>query len=45
VNKRQHIRADIGVRVPVTNTAGRAPQIDFYVLWDWAEGKFWEGWR
>ena len=45
VNRRQHIRADIGVRVPFTNTAGRSPQINFYVLWDWAEGKFWEGWR
>ena len=45
VNKRQHIRADIGVRAPFTNTGGRAPQVEFYVLWDWAEGKFWEGWR
>lgn len=45
VNRRQHIRADIGVREPFTNTSDRHPQIMFYVLWDWSEGKFWEGWR
>jgi mono/diheme cytochrome c family protein len=45
VNRRQHIRADIGVREPFTDTSGRHAQIVFYVLWDWAEGKFWEGWR
>jgi hypothetical protein len=45
INKRQHIRADIGVRAPFTNTGDRTPQVQFYLLWDWAEGKFWEGWR
>jgi mono/diheme cytochrome c family protein len=45
VNRRQQIRADVGVRQPFTDTAGRHPQIVFYVLWDWAEGKFWEGWK
>ena len=44
VSPRQHIRADIGVRTPVTNTADRSPQVYFYVLWDWAEGHFWNGW-
>ena len=45
VNRRQHIRADVGVREPFTDTGGRHAQVVFYVLWDWAEGKFWEGWR
>ena len=45
VSRRQHIRADIGVRAPFTNTSGRTPQVTFYVLWDWADGKLWEGWR
>lgn len=45
LSRRQHVRADIGVRTPVTNTAGRSPEVDFYVLWDWADGKLWEGWR
>ncbi len=45
VSKRQHIRAAVGYRKPFTDVSGRAPQIDFYVLWDWAEGHFWNGWR
>lgn len=44
LSPRQHIRANLGVRTPVTNTAGRSPQVEFYILWDWADGKFWEGW-
>ena len=45
ISRRQHIRGDIGVRAPFTNTGNRNPQVQFYILWDWAEGKFWEGWR
>jgi hypothetical protein len=45
VSKRQHIRAAVGYRKPFTDVSGRAPQVDFYVLWDWAEGHFWNGWR
>lgn len=44
LSPRQHIRADLGVRAPFTDTQNRKPQILFYVLWDWADGKFWEGW-
>ena len=44
VSPRQHIRVDLGVRAPVTDTQDRKPQVLFYVLWDWADGKFWEGW-
>ncbi|MES2392142.1 MAG: c-type cytochrome [Acidobacteriota bacterium] len=44
LSPRQHVRADIGVRAPFTDTAGRKPQVVFYVLWDWADGKLWEGW-
>jgi cytochrome c553 len=45
ISRRQHIRADVGVRAPFTNTNGRSPQVVYYILWDWADGKFWEGWR
>ncbi|HEX7728378.1 MAG TPA: cytochrome c [Terracidiphilus sp.] len=45
ISRRQHIRANIGVRAPFTNTADRSPEVDFYLLWDWADGKFWEGWK
>ncbi len=45
VSRRQHIRVDVGVRTPFTDTAGRNPEVVFYALWDWADGKFWEGWK
>jgi mono/diheme cytochrome c family protein len=44
INKRQHIRGDIGVRIPTANTAGRQVQLMFYLLWDWQEGKLTQGW-
>ena len=45
VSRRQHVRMGFGVREPFTNTSGRAPQVMFYVLWDRADGKLWDGWR
>ena len=45
ISARQHVRFDLGVRNPVTNTAGRDKQLVFYLLWDWADGKLWEGWK
>jgi mono/diheme cytochrome c family protein len=45
ISARQHVRFDIGVRTPMTNTAGRDKQLVFYLLWDWADGKLWEGWK
>jgi mono/diheme cytochrome c family protein len=44
LSKRQHVRADLGVSLPVTNTEGRSPAALFYVLWDWQDGKLTEGW-
>jgi mono/diheme cytochrome c family protein len=44
ISHRQHIRGDLGVRVPMTNTAGRSIQLQFYLLWDWQDGKITEGW-
>jgi hypothetical protein len=45
ISKRQHIRADLGYRAPFTDTVGRHGQLDFYILWDWGDGKLWEGWK
>jgi hypothetical protein len=45
ISRRQHVRAAFGISEPFTNTSGRAPQAMFYVLWDRADGKLWEGWR
>lgn len=44
ISRRQHIRGNIGVRVPVNNTAGRQKQVMFYLLWDIADGRLLEGW-
>jgi mono/diheme cytochrome c family protein len=44
ISKRQHIRADLGVQVPVNNTQGRQIQVVFYLLWDWFDGRLNEGW-
>jgi mono/diheme cytochrome c family protein len=45
LNRRQHIRVNVGLQVPVSNTAGRSKQVVFYLLWDWFDGGFLEGWK
>lgn len=45
LSRRQHIRGAVGYRKPFMDVSGRPPQVEFYVLWDRAEGHFWEGWR
>ncbi|HEX4576775.1 MAG TPA: cytochrome c [Edaphobacter sp.] len=45
ISRRQHVRVGFGVREPMTNTSGRNPQVLFYLLWDRADGKLWNGWR
>jgi mono/diheme cytochrome c family protein len=45
LNRRQHIRVNVGLQVPVANTAGRSKQVVFYLLWDWFDGGFLEGWK
>jgi hypothetical protein len=44
LSRRQHIRANVGVRMPMNNTSGRPTQVLFYVLWDWQEGSLFHGW-
>lgn len=44
LSRRQHVRLGVGLRIPATNTAGRQKQAMFYLLWDWQDGKLWEGW-
>jgi hypothetical protein len=45
LSKRQHIRANAGVRFPVNNTSSRSTQVMFYLLWDWFDGGLREGWK
>ena len=44
LSRRQHVRANVGLRIPATNTAGRPAQLMFYLLWDWQDGRLSEGW-
>ena len=44
LNKRQHIRVNVGIRKPINNTAGRSTQVLAYALWDWFDGGLREGW-
>jgi hypothetical protein len=44
LSRRQHIRADFGVRIPANNTANRSPAIMFYLLWDYFDGGLRDGW-
>jgi mono/diheme cytochrome c family protein len=43
--KRQHIRASGGARIPVNNRLGRSYEVGFYLLWDWFDGGFRDGWK
>lgn len=45
LNRRQHIRADVGVAIPVSSREGRSKQLMFYLLWDWFDGGLLEGWK
>jgi hypothetical protein len=44
LNQRQHVRLGFGVRLPVTDAGDRSPATMTYLLWDWYEGGFTQGW-
>ncbi|MGQ0736201.1 MAG: c-type cytochrome, partial [Acidobacteriota bacterium] len=44
LSTRQHVMINAGVRVPLTSRTGRSAQVMFYLLWDWFDGPFFEGW-
>jgi hypothetical protein len=44
LSTRQHILFNVGLRVPVTETTGRDEQLVMYLLWDWFDGGFFDGW-
>lgn len=44
LSQRQHIMANVGVRIPMSDREGRDTQVLAYVLWDWFDGGFFEGW-
>ncbi|MBM3310848.1 MAG: c-type cytochrome [Candidatus Aminicenantes bacterium] len=44
LNKRQHIMFNIGVRLPLNETRGRSFTVLAYLIWDWFDGAFFDGW-
>lgn len=44
LSARQHVRAAFGYLRPLTQRHEREDQFLFYLLWDWADGGFLEGW-
>jgi len=43
LNTRQHIMLNVGLRIPADDP-GRDTQFMVYILWDWFDGGFLEGW-
>jgi hypothetical protein len=44
LNQRQHVRMNVGVWIPATRNDERATRVGAYLLWDWFDGGFFEGW-
>jgi mono/diheme cytochrome c family protein len=44
LNTRQHVRAAVGVLIPATETTDRSVRLLAYLLLDWFDGGFFEGW-
>jgi hypothetical protein len=44
LSTRQHVRLNIGARVPVNARAGRSTQFMSYFLWEWFGGGLFTGW-
>jgi len=45
LSKRQHVLLNVGVRVPLTDRQERRATVMAYLLWDWFDGGFLDGWR
>lgn len=41
---RQHILANVGVRIPLDDRDARNTEVAFYLLWDWFDGGLTDGW-
>ncbi|MFW6083619.1 MAG: c-type cytochrome [Gemmatimonadota bacterium] len=44
LNTRQHVMANVGVRIPLNDADTRQAELIIYLLWDWFDGGFLEGW-
>ena len=44
LNTRQHVRFNLGWRVPLNDRQGRHSRVVMYFLWDWFDGGLRDGW-
>ena len=44
LNRRQHLRASVGVRLPINDFGPRTTQVLFYLMWDTFDGGLRDGW-
>lgn len=44
LNTRQHVLLNVGVRIPAGGVGSRGAQVVAYLLWDWFDGGFLDGW-
>ena len=44
LSTRQHVMMSAGVQIPVNERRGRGARVLFYLLWDWFDGGFFDGW-
>jgi hypothetical protein len=44
LSRRQHIMLNAGIRVPINDAESRSTQMMVYILWDWFDGGFFDGW-
>jgi hypothetical protein len=45
LSKRQHLKLNVGVRMPINNFDNRSKTVAFYLLWDWFDGGLFQGWK
>jgi mono/diheme cytochrome c family protein len=45
LSRRQHILLNAGVQFPLNQRTNRSTRFMAYLLWDWFDGGFFEGWR
>ena len=44
LNVRQHVLLNIAARIPASETTDRDLQLGIYLVWDWFDGGFFDGW-
>jgi len=44
LNRRQHVRLGLGAQLPLNDTDQREASYQLYLLWDWFDGGFFQGW-